>query len=240
VKEWIHTPIEDQAAFDAKVEVLCDLYRDATELKEQGVQVMSVDEKTGIQALERQCSEMKEAQPERQDYEYERHGTQCLMANLDIATGTIVSPTVSDTRTEKDFVEHIASTIATAPEAKWILVMDQLNTHKSEGLVRYIAQACEIKEDLGVKGQHGILKNMASREAFLSDESHRIRIVYTPKHASWLNQIECWFGILVRRLLKRLVVKSKEALREKILSFIDYYNAAMAKPFQWLFRGFEK
>ena len=108
------------------------------------------------------------------------------------------------------------------------------------GIVRYIAQACEIKEDLGVKGQHGILKNMASREAFLSDESHRIRIVYTPKHASWLNQIECWFGILVRRLLKRLVVKSKEALREKILSFIDYYNATMAKPFQWLFRGFEK
>ena len=118
--------------------------------------------------------------------------------------------------------------------------MDQLNTHKSESLVRFIAKECGIEDDLGEKGKAGILKSMESRAKFLSDKNHRIRIVYTPKHASWLNQIECWFGILVRRLLKRLVVKSKEEMNQKILAFIDYYNKTMAKPFKWLFRGFEE
>ena len=197
----------------------------------------SVDEKTGMQALGRESSPMRPGKPERHDHEYQRHGTQCLIANLDVATGKIMSPSLGDTRTEDDFLSHIKQTIARSPTSSWVLVMDQLNTHKSDSLVRFIAKECGIDGDLGQKGKSGILKSMESRAEFLSDKNHRIRIVYTPKHASWLNQIECWFGILVRRLLKRLVVKSKEEMNEKILAFIDYYNKTMAKPFKWLFRG---
>lgn len=240
VEEWIHTPIEDQAEFDAKVEELCELHRSAAALREKDIIVCSVDEKTGIQALEREVSSMKPGKPERQDHEYQRHGTQCLIANLDIATGQIVSPSLGATRTEADFLAHIKKTISQSPESSWIIIMDQLNTHKSESLVRYIAEACGIDDDLGQKGKSGILENMKTRANFLSDENHRIRIVYTPKHSSWLNQIECWFGLLVKRLLKRLVVKSKEELKEKIVAFINYYNKTMAKPFKWLFRGFQE
>lgn len=175
---------------------------------------------------------------ERQDNSYERHGTQCLIANLDVATGEIISPTIQETRTEKDFENHIRTTINEDPEAPWIFVVDQLNTHMSESLVLLVATLCGMSDiDLGVKGKSGILKDMASRKAFLSNSNHRIRFIYTPKHASWLNQVEIWFSILVRRLLKRLSVKSTAELKEKVLDFIDYFNRTMAKPFKWTYRG---
>jgi len=202
--------------------------------------VYSVDEKTGIQALERETSPIKSDRSERHDHTYVRHGTQCLIANLDIATGKIVSATLGDTRTEADLLEHIKRTVLLHPDARCIFIMDQLNTHKSESLVKYIADVCGITDDLGEKGKNGILKNMDTRAEFLSDKSHRIHIVYTPKHSSWLNQIECWFGILVRRLLKRLVVKSTQELNAKISAFIEYYNKTMAKPFKWMFKGFDR
>ena len=137
-------------------------------------------------------------------------------------------------------MEHIAQTIQTAPEDQWIFIVDQLNTHKSESLVKLVASSSGITTDLGVKGTIGILKSMASREAFLSDESHRIRFVCVPKHTSWLNQIECWFSILVRRLLKRCSFRSTEELSQKILNFIDYFNSHFAKPFVWKFKGFKE
>ena len=125
----------------------------------------------------------------------------------------------------------------TAPKAKWVIILDQLNTHKSESLVKYVAQECNLEVDLGVKGKKGILESMDSRAEFLSDESHRIRFFYTPKHASWLNQVEVWFSILSRRLLKRLSVKSTEELKEKINAFIAYFNVTMAKAFKWTYNG---
>ena len=208
------------------------------ELKESGTRIISTDEKTGIQALERESTQMKPGQNERQDHEYTRHGTQCLIANLDVATGEVVNSSIGDTRTEEDFLAHIKATVATDIEANWVFITDQLNTHKSESLVRFVAEALEFDESkLGEKGKRGILKSMETRAEFLSQQDHRIRFVYTPKHASWLNQVECWFSILVRRLLKRLVVKSKEQLKEKILSFIDYYNSVMAKPLNWICRN---
>jgi DDE superfamily endonuclease len=125
-----------------------------------------------------------------QEFEYRRHGTQCLIANLDVATGQIIAPSVGPTRTEADVAAHIAQTIPPDPEAAWIFVTDQLNTHQSEALVHLVASQCGIQEDLGIKGKSGHLANMSTRAAFLSDPSHRIRFVSTPKHSSWLNQIE--------------------------------------------------
>jgi len=233
----LHTPIENEAEFSQKVKTLCDLYHAAPQLYSEGIHLISCDEKTGIQALERTITPMKEKQVERQDSSYERHDTQCLIANFEVATGKIIAPTIGDTRTEEDFVNHIKNTLDTDPDAKWIFITDNLNTHQSEGLVHLIAEKLNITNNLGIKGQSGILKNMLTRAEFLSDSSHRIQFVYTPVHASWLNQVEIWFGILVKRLLKRLSVKSTEELKNKILAFIGYFNETMAKAYKWTYKG---
>ena len=203
------------------------------------IHTVSVDEKTGIQALERIAATklMKAKQEERREFEYKRHGTLCLTANLEVATGQVISPTVETTRTEKQFAGHIARTVATDAEAGWIFVLDNLTTHVSETLVRYVAKECGIEDELGVKGKRGILKSVATRRKFLTDKTHRIRFVYVPKHTSWLNQIEIWFSILVRRVIKRGNFTSVKDLREKILAFITYFNETLAKPFKWTFTG---
>lgn len=196
--------------------------------------MVSCDEKTGIQALERKhaTKPMERGRVERREFEYIRHGTQCLLANLEVATGRIVAPTVSETRTEDDFAAHIRRTLDTDPEAGWVFVVDGLNTHQSEALVRLVAARCEIEGDLGVKGKTGVLKSMPSRRAFLESAEHRIRFVYTPRHCSWLNQIEIWFSILVRRVLGRGSFASTAALKERVLAFIGYFNQVLARPFK--------
>lgn len=177
---------------------------------------------------------MKPGMPEKIEQEYIRHGTTTLIASRNVATGHVIGA-MGPTRKEKDFVHHIRCVIKADPDASYVFVMDQLNTHKSESLVRFVADQCGISQDsLGVKGQNGILKSMESRSEFLTDLSHRIRIVYTPKHCSWLNQIECWFSILSRRLLNiRSSFYSVEILQQKIKAFISYYNKHLARPFRW-------
>jgi len=195
---------------------------------------------TGIQAKERLFPDqpMRPGKRERQEFEYIRHGTQTLIASFDVARGQVVQALVGETRTEADYVSHLRQLVASDPQAKqWHLVMDCLNTHQSESLVRWIAEVENLKQDLGVKGKSGILQSMKTRAEFLSDPTHKIVFHFTPKHSSWLNQIEIWFSILVRKLLKRESFNSTAQLKQRILEFIDYFNRTTAKPFKWTYKG---
>lgn len=218
---------------------MCDLYAYAPLLHLLGVHILSTDEMTSIQALERAAptQPMRTGRVERREFEYIRHGTQSLMVNFEVATGQVISPSLGPTRTEVDFAAHILRTIATDPDGAWVFIVDQLNTHQSESLVRLVAAQCELTADLGVKGESGILQSMATRAAFLSDPTHRIQFVYVPKHTSWLNQVEIWLSILVRKVMKRASFTSTEDLRARIMAFIDYFNRTMAKPFKWTYTG---
>lgn len=242
-KGWLNSKdkIEHPEEFEEEVDEICYVYTESKNLEKKGFKIVATDEKTGIQAIEHaHCVlPVRPGQVEKYEQEYKRHGTSGLIASRNILTGEIIAPLIRPTRTELDFVEHIRNVIALDSKSEYILIMDQLNTHKSESFVKFIAEQCGIdKETLGIKGEKGILKSMETRKAFLSDKTHRIRVVYTPRHCSWLNQIEIWFSILTRQLLnRRYSFKSVTELEEKIAQYIEYYNKHLAKPFKWTYAG---
>lgn len=201
---------------------------------------MSTDEMTGVQALERIHPGLPLApgKVERREFEYIRHGTRTFILSRNVVTGEVVAPTCGPTRTEADFLTHLQAVVASAPQAlRFHIVCDNLNTHQSESLVRWVAHRSGLDLDVGIKGERGILASMASRAAFLREPTHTVVFHYTPKHSSWMNQIEIWLSILMRKLLKRGSFTSVAELEAKVLAFISYYNLTMAKPFKWTYQG---
>jgi hypothetical protein len=225
---------------DEKIADINQLYQTAQERTERGEAIVSTDEMTGVQAREPKHPDLP-MQPGRvlyREFEYIRHGTLSLIVNFHVADGTVGQVSAGPTRNEADFLAHVQRTVDANPQVRqWHFVVDNLNTHQSESLVRYVADESDLDIDLGVKGKSGILASIKSRAVFLSDSTHRIVFHYTPKHASWMNQIEIWFSILSRKLLKRGTFSSVADLKAKVLAFIAYFNRTMAKPFRWTYQG---
>ena len=208
---------------------------EAPALLAAGAGVLSTDEMPGIQALARThpTIPMGPGRAERRECAYIRRGTLPLVAHGDVAQGTLVVPALGPTRTAEDFGAHITRTVASEPEAtRWHGVTDNLHMPQAASFVRFVAAHDGLEDDLGHKAQRGLRKAMATRAAFLADPTHRIVLHSTPHHAAWMNQIEMWCSLLVRKWLTRASVPSVADWEARILAFIAYVHSTMAKPFQ--------
>lgn len=249
---WLY-PKDSQELREPIIKAICEVYRLAPERYQKGEITLSVDEMCGIQALERIAPDAPPEPSEqahekrtnakscwRHEHEYIRHGTRSLLASWDVVKGKAFG-WCNPTRTEDDFVTFMGKVEKQYPQFKRLhIVVDNLNTHKSAALVRWVAKRAGIDaQSLGVKGKRGILRSMKSRAAFLSNPEHPVVFHFTPRHCSWMNQIEIWFSILVRKLLKTASFSSVEQLENRITQFIEYFNRTMAKPFKWMFQGFD-
>lgn len=236
---WLNSRLRNtDSDFDGRVKEICLIYQSAIEMHQKGIHIISTDEKSGIQAIERAnlSLPMQPKSPEKIEHEYIRHGTQCLIGNFEVATGKVIVPMISDTREEEDFLKNIQDVVESDRKGEWLFILDQLNTHKSVSLVKWIAEEIGFVGDLGVARKRGILTSMETRMKFLEDKTHRIRFQYTPKHCSWMNQIEIWFSGVSRKYLKRFSFKSILDLKNGIINYINYANE-IAAPYKWTYKG---
>jgi transposase len=242
IKGWCFTTEKDQEEFDRRAQEVCDVYLQAPQnYTQSGVHTVCVDEATGLQANEKRAPSLpaQPDQPAKEETQYTRHGAVCLTAAWDVVQGQVVKHNVQETRTDEDFARFIEHTTSSDPEGRWVFVADNLNTHSGEALVRSIARLEGIDETtLGdKKKRRGLLGSVKSRQAFLNDPQRRIRFIYTPKHSSWLNQVEVIFGIVKRRGLAGASFKSTAELIDRIDRFIAYFNATFARPMNWTYTG---
>ena len=227
---WLNSHDED---FDAKAQTICQLYAKALAAYQQGRLVLCCDEKTGMQILERKAP-TKPAQAgrrERREHEYIRHGTRVLLNSLAVATGQIAW-TIGSTRTATDFVAHLTQAYHCLPAInRYDWVMDNLNTHWSLAVCHLVARWCK------VPFVPQTLKTGPQRRAFLTDPSHRHVLHFTPKHGSWLNQAELFFGVLHRRFLARGSFTSAKDFIRRLERFLKDYDYRHAHPYRWTYTG---
>lgn len=227
---WLNSHDPD---FDAKAREICQLYVQAPQIYQQGRLVLCCDEKTGMQILQRKypTQRVQPGQPEKREHEYIRHGTRALIATFAVPTGELVYD-LGKTRTSRDFaahVRHVAEHHHTMTRFDW--VVDNLNTHWSLDVCRVVAELS------GVPFVAKALKTGTQRRLFLTDPSHRHAFHFTPKHGSWLNQVELWFSVLSRRFLKRGDFASAADFEQRLLAFLADYNAHYAHPYRWTYTG---
>jgi hypothetical protein len=241
-KYWCFTTEKDEELFQTQVDDICSVYLNApAAYAKHNTRTICVDEMTSLAANERRASS-KLALPNqvaKVECQYTRHGTLSLTGSWDVVQGQMIHTTIDETRDAENFAHHIYKTIATDPLASWVVVADNLNTHYGEPVVRLVAKLLGIDPaQLGSKKRRrGVLGCVQSRREFLTDPSHRIRFVYTPKHSSWLNQIEVVFGVIAGRVIRCGDFSSKQDLKTKLLEFIAYYNRSYARPLNWTYTG---
>jgi transposase len=218
--------------FDAKAREICQLYVAAPRLAEQGRLVICTDEKTGMQVLERQhpTRPPQPGRPARIEHEYIRHGTQTLIASFIVPTGQVIGD-VGPTRTSRDFAAHLRHVKSALDPQRSDWVVDGLNTHWSLEVCEVVAEWC------GVKFDPHRLRRGVDRKAFLTDPEHPHVFHFTPKHGSWLNQVELWFAVLGRRFLKRGEFASADEFVARLLAYLEDYNRHFQHPYRWTYLG---
>jgi transposase len=227
---WLNSHDPD---FDSKAHDLCQLYVRAPVLYQQGELVICTDEKTGMQILERKHPTIaaQPGKPEKREHEYIRHGARCLIASFVVPTGKVVWD-LGVTRTSVDFAAHLDQVAAQfSDQQRFHWVLDNLNTHWS-------LTVCELMARLnGVPFHKKDLRTGRQRRAFLTDPEHKHVFHFTPKHGSWLNQVELWFGTLARRFLKRGDFASAEEFGGRLAAYLNDHNAHRAHPYRWTYTG---
>jgi hypothetical protein len=227
---WLNSHDPD---FDRKAKDICRLYVTSPRLSQQGRLVICSDEKTGMQILERKypTRPAKPGWPEKREFEYVRHGTRVLLTSFVVPTGKVVWD-LGQTRTSLDWVAHLRHVLQTYPgQQGYDWVVDNLNTHWSLEVCRLVAEVCDlplVEKDLQVGAQ---------RRAFLSDPSHKVVFHFTPVHGSWLNQVELFFSVLARQVLRRGDFASVAAFTERLARWLAEYNEHKAHPYRWTYTG---